>query len=157
MLTHSTKPEMYPEYVIVSWDSLILLLDAEKIEWKVQLDAEKNLNVYAKYKLQEKTASHDTQICDSWKQFVSTDRLFSHSVFRCKFSDLSPKAIVFSHHFPQSLVLSLLCLNSHLLRTLSELFFGETIGDTADLQTIIYHFSRFWVCCMLSKRISSFS
>ena len=123
MLTHSTKPEMYPEYVIVSWDSLILLLDAEKIEWKVQLDAEKNLNVYAKYKLQEKTASHDTQICDSWKQFVSTDRLFSHSVFRCKFSDLSPKAIVFSHHFPQSLVLSLLCLNSHLLRTLSELFF----------------------------------
>ena len=27
--------------------------------------------------------------------------------------------------------------------TLSELSFGETIGDTADLQTIIYHFSRF--------------
>ena len=41
--------------------------------------------------------------------------------------------------------------------TSSELFFGETIGDTADLQTIIYHFSRFWVCCMLSKWISSFS
>ena len=41
--------------------------------------------------------------------------------------------------------------------TLSELSFGETIGDTADLQTIIYHFSRFWVCCVLSKRISSLS
>ena len=40
--------------------------------------------------------------------------------------------------------------------TLSELVFGEAIGDTADLQTIIYHFDFefFW---MLSKRISSLS
>ena len=36
--------------------------------------------------------------------------------------------------------------------TLSELFFGETIGDTVYLQKIIYHFSRFCVCCMLSKK-----
>ena len=42
--------------------------------------------------------------------------------------------------------------------TLSELFFGEAIGDTADLQTIIYHISvDFEFFCMLSKRISSFS
>ena len=33
--------EMYPECVIASWDALILLLDAENIEWRVQLDAEK--------------------------------------------------------------------------------------------------------------------
>ena len=39
-----------------------------------------------------------------------------HGLFRCKFSDLSRKAIVFSHPFPQLLVLSLLCLNSHVLR-----------------------------------------
>ena len=78
---------MYPECVIVSWDALILLLDAENIEWRVQLDAEKKSNVYANYKLQEKTASHDTQICVSWKQFLSTDWLFSHGLFRCKFSD----------------------------------------------------------------------
>ena len=36
--------------------------------------------------------------------------------------------------------------------TLSELFFGETIGDTVYLKKIIYHFSRFFVCCMLSKK-----
>ena len=47
--------EMYPECVIASWDALILLLDAENIERRVQLDAEKKLNVYANYKLQEKT------------------------------------------------------------------------------------------------------
>ena len=45
---------MYSECVIASWDALILLLDAEK-----------KSNVYANYKLQEKTASHDTQICIS--------------------------------------------------------------------------------------------
>ena len=33
---------MYPECVIASWDALILLLDAENIERRVQLDAEKN-------------------------------------------------------------------------------------------------------------------
>ena len=48
---------MYPECVIASGDALILLLDTENIEWRVQLDAEKKLNVYANYKLQEKTAS----------------------------------------------------------------------------------------------------
>ena len=81
--------EMYPECVIASWDALILLLDAENIEWRVQLDAEKNRMfmqiIY--YKLQKKTASHDTQICVSWKQFLSTDWLFGHGLFRCKFSD----------------------------------------------------------------------
>ena len=36
-----------------------------------------------------------------------------HGPFRCKFLDSSRKAIVFSHHFPKSLV------------TLSELFLGN--------------------------------
>ena len=40
--TKGTFSEMYPECVIVSWDALILLLDAENIERRVQLDAEKN-------------------------------------------------------------------------------------------------------------------
>ena len=35
---------------------------------------------------------------------------------RKKIECLSRKAIVFSRHYPQSLVLSLLCLNSHVLR-----------------------------------------
>ena len=57
--------EMYPECVIASWDTLILLLDAENIERSVQLDAEKKSNVYANYKLQEKIASHNMQLCVS--------------------------------------------------------------------------------------------
>ena len=68
---------MYPECVIASWDALILLLDAENIERRVQLDAEKKSNVYANYKLQEKTASYDMQICVSWKQFLPADWLFT--------------------------------------------------------------------------------
>jgi len=52
---------MYPECVIASWDALILLLDAENIERRVQLDAEKNSNVYTNYKHPEKTASHETE------------------------------------------------------------------------------------------------
>ena len=59
----STISEMYPECVVASWDALIRLLDAENIERRVQLDAEKKSNVYANYKLQEKTASHNMQIC----------------------------------------------------------------------------------------------
>ena len=35
----------------------------------VHLDAEKKLNVYANYKLQEKTASHDMQIWVSENNF----------------------------------------------------------------------------------------
>ena len=54
---------MYPECIIASRDTLIFLSDAENIERMVHLDAEKTLNVYANYKLQEKTASHDMQIC----------------------------------------------------------------------------------------------
>ena len=56
-------PEMYPECVIASWDALAVLLDAENIERRVQLDAEKKSNAYANHKRQEKTASHDMQIC----------------------------------------------------------------------------------------------
>ena len=69
--------EMYSECVIASWDALIPVLDKKNIERRVQLDAEKKSNVYANYKLQEKTASHDMQICNSWKQFLSTGWLFT--------------------------------------------------------------------------------
>jgi len=68
---------MYPEVVIASWNALVFLLDAENVEWRVQLNAEKKNRVYAKYKLQEKTASHDMQICVSWEQFLSADWLFT--------------------------------------------------------------------------------
>ena len=67
---------MYPECILVSWDTLILFLDAENIERRVQLDTEKKSNFYANYKLPEKT-SHDMQICVSGKQFLSTDWLFT--------------------------------------------------------------------------------
>ena len=59
---------MYPECIIASWDTRIFLLDAENIERRVQLNAEKKSNVYANNKLQEKTVSHHVQICVSWKQ-----------------------------------------------------------------------------------------
>ena len=69
--------EMYPECIFASSDALILLLDAVNIEQRVQLDAEKKLNVSANYKLPEKTVSHDMQICVSGKQFLTTDWLFT--------------------------------------------------------------------------------
>ena len=56
---------MYPECISASWDALGFLLDVENIERRVQLDAEKQANVYANYKLQEKKASYDMQICVS--------------------------------------------------------------------------------------------
>ena len=84
---------MYPECVIASWDALILLLDAEKIEQRVQLDAEKKLNVYANYKLKETTTSHDMQICVSWKQFY---QLSVPVYFAVNFQTKAKKHCVFS-------------------------------------------------------------
>ena len=52
-----TFPEIYPECVIASWDTLVFLLDAWHVEHRVQLDAEKKLNVYANYERQEKHAN----------------------------------------------------------------------------------------------------
>ena len=34
---------MYTEVVIASWDALVFLLDAENVEWRVQLNAEKKI------------------------------------------------------------------------------------------------------------------
>ena len=62
---------MYPECVTASWDALILLLAAEKTERRVQLDAEKKSNVYANLQTQEKTASHDMQICSVKTIFIN--------------------------------------------------------------------------------------
>jgi len=55
--------EIYPECVVASWDALILLLDAENIERRVQLDAEKKSNVYANYKLQEDSVTRYANLC----------------------------------------------------------------------------------------------
>jgi len=86
--------EMYPECVFASCDTLILLLDAENIERRVQLDAEKKSNVSANYKLLEKTVSHDMQICVSGKQFLSNDWLFT-VYFTANFQTKAKKPLCF--------------------------------------------------------------
>ena len=76
------------------------LLDAESIERRVQ-----SSNVHANYKLQEKNSvTRYANLCFVKTIFISW--LTLHGPFRCKFSVYSRKAIVFSNHFPQSLVLS---------------------------------------------------
>ena len=55
--------DMYPECVIAPWDAVAVLLDAENIEQRVQLDAKTKSNVYANHKRKEKTASHYMKIC----------------------------------------------------------------------------------------------
>jgi len=50
--------EMYPKCVIVSWDTLILLLDAENIEWRVQLDAEKKNRMFVQTTNSRKKQRH---------------------------------------------------------------------------------------------------
>ena len=47
-LEEYVNAEMYPECVIASWDALILLLHAENIERRVQLDAEKKIECLCK-------------------------------------------------------------------------------------------------------------
>ena len=103
--------EMYPDCVIACWDALILLLDAENIEWRVQLDAEKKLKVYANYKLQEKNSvTGCANLCFVKAIFISW--LTLHRYFAVNFQDKAEKPLC----FPQSLVHGLLCLNSHVLR-----------------------------------------
>ena len=148
--------EMYPECFIASWDALVFLLDAENVERRVQLNAEKKNRVYTNYKLQEKTASHDMQICVSWKQFLSADWLFTVN-FAVNFQSKAEQPLCFLITF-----LSRSCLFSYVsiptcCVALSELFSGETIGNNGDLQTLLDHVSRSWVFCMLSKRISRIS
>ena len=71
---------MYPECVIASGDALILLLDTENIEWRVQLDAEKKLNVYANYKLQEKQRHQYANLCFVKTIFMNWLTLQSRSI-----------------------------------------------------------------------------
>ena len=145
---------MYPECVIASWDALVLLLDAENIEQRVHFNAENKIICYANYKLQEKAASHHMQICVQWKRFLSADRLLTVH-FAVNFQTKAQKPLCFLSLSSVARLtyvwIPLCCV------TLSELFLGETIGDTVDLQTLIYHFSRNWVFSMLSKQISSIS
>ena len=104
---------MYPESVIASWDALIPLLDAENIEWRVQLDAEKKSNVYANYKLQGKKKRHTIRKF-MFRENNNFYQLIDSSVtvyFAVNFQTKTEKPL-FSHHFPQSLMLSLLCSNS---------------------------------------------
>ena len=65
--------EMYPECVIASWDALVFLLDAENIERRVQLNAEKKIECLCKLQTSGKIASHDMQICVTRNQFLSAD------------------------------------------------------------------------------------
>jgi len=116
----------------------------------------KKNRVYKNYKLQEKTASHDMQICVSWKQFLSADWLFTVN-FAVNFQSKAEQPLCFLITF-----LSRSCLFSYVsiptcCVSLSELFSGETICNNGDLQKIIDLVSRSWVFCMLSKRISRFS
>ena len=64
------QAEMYPECVIASWGALILLLDAENIERRVQLDTQKKIECLCK--LQTPGKNSVTQYV-SGKQFLSTD------------------------------------------------------------------------------------
>ena len=57
-LNNISVAEMYPECVIASWDALILLLDAENIEWRVQLDAEKKIECLCKLQTPGKKQRH---------------------------------------------------------------------------------------------------
>ena len=79
-------------------------------------------NVYANYKQQEKTASHNTQTCDAWKQFLSADWLFM-AHFHVTFQTTTENPLSFLITF-----LSSLCLFSHIwiptcCVLFSELFF----------------------------------
>ena len=105
----------------------------------------KKSNVYANHKVKEKTASHDAQICVSWKQFLSTGWLFSHGLFRS--FRLKPKS-----HCVFSSVLSFVCYVwiSTCCVTLSELFFGGTnrrhcrsANNNLPFQSIL----SFFACC----------
>ena len=73
---------MYPECIIASRDTLIFLLDAENTEQMVHLDAEKKLNVYANYKLQEKKQHH--MIC----KFVFSENNFYQLIDSSQFITL---------------------------------------------------------------------
>ena len=72
---------MYPVCVIASWDTLILLLDAENIEWRVQLEAEKKSNVYANYKTPGKNSvTQYTNLCFLKTIFINRLTLQSRSI-----------------------------------------------------------------------------
>ena len=94
-------------------------------EWSNWMQKKKS-NIYANYKLRKKTASHDMQICVPWKQFLSTDWLFT-VYFAVNFQTKAEKPLCFLIIF-----LSRQCLVCYVwIPTdviLSELFFGETIG-----------------------------
>ena len=79
--------QVYPECVIASWDALILLLGAENIEWRVQLNAEKKIKCVSK--LQTPGKNSITRYANSC--FV-IGWLALHGPFRCKFSDKSQES-----------------------------------------------------------------
>ena len=67
-------PEMYPECVLGRTSSSV----GRREYWTMgPIGRRKKSNVYANHKRQEKTASHDMQICVLWKQFLSSVGLFT--------------------------------------------------------------------------------
>ena len=79
--------EMYPECVIASWDALTLLLDAENIEWRVQLDAEKKIKCLCKLQTPGKNSiTRYANLCFVETIFINwltlQSRSISLSIFR---------------------------------------------------------------------------
>ena len=84
----------------------------QNIEWRVQLDAEKRSNVYAK--TQRHTIRKFGFRENNFYQLIdSSVKVYFAVNFQTK---AEKPGIVFSHHFPQPLLLSLLRLNFHVLR-----------------------------------------
>ena len=109
---------MYPECAIASWDALILLVDAENNYWmKGPIECRKKIKCLCKLQ----TPGKNMQLCVLWKQFLSIDWLFT-VYFAVNFQTKDEKPL-FSHPFPQLLVLSFLCLNSHVLRDVIQVVF----------------------------------
>jgi len=111
------------------------------IERRVQLNAEKS-RMFIQITLApgKNSVTRCANLCFVGTMFISSCSSGSISLYifrlkpksHCVFESLSSVASTYR---------SLLCLNSHCM-TLLELFFGETIGKTVNLQTIIYHFSQ---------------
>ena len=86
MNSHSTSKdtmisEMYPECVIASWDAFFLLLDAEKIEWRVQLDAEKKIECLCKLQTPGKNSvTRYANLCFVKTIFINWMTLQSRSI-----------------------------------------------------------------------------
>lgn len=145
---------MYPQCITAPWDAPVFLFETENIDWRVQLDEEKRMFMQITNS-RKKTASHNTQTCDAWQQFLSADWLFM-AHFPVTFQTTTENALSFLITFLSTVACAYLVIFEFPLVACCFLscFLGETISDTFNLPIIISHSSWIWVCCMLSWRIS---